>query len=59
MLRPFHGHLTQVTRLGANGGFARYQLIIELWLAFQGHSRDKYLFQDKSVIEIIDELLSD
>ena len=37
-LRPFHGHITQVTRLGANGGFARYQLIIEPWLAFLGHN---------------------
>jgi type VI secretion system secreted protein VgrG len=57
--RPFHGHITQVTRLGANGGFARYQLIIEPWLAFLGHNQDNYLFQDKSVIEIIDELLGD
>ena len=59
VLRPFHGHITQVTRLGANGGFARYQLIIEPWLAFLGHNQDNYLFQDKSVIEIIDELLGD
>ncbi|WP_226451751.1 type VI secretion system Vgr family protein [Ferribacterium limneticum] len=58
-LRPFHGHITQVTRLGANGGFARYQLTLEPWLAFLGHNQDNYLFQDKSVIEIIDELLSD
>lgn len=57
--RPFHGHITQVTRLGANGGFARYQLIIEPWLAFLGHNQDNYLLQDKSVIEIIDELLGD
>lgn len=58
-LRPFHGHITEVTRLGADGGFARYRLIIEPWLAFLGHNRDHYLFQDKTVIEIIDELLAD
>ena len=57
--RPFHGHLTQITRQGANGGFARYRLVIEPWLAFLGHTRDSYLFQDKSVIEIIDEVISD
>lgn len=57
--RPFHGHITQVTSLGANGGFARYRLIIEPWLAFLGHNQDNYLFQDKSVIEIVDELLTD
>ncbi len=55
--RPFHGHITQITREGANGGFARYRLIIEPWLAFLGHTQDNYLFQDKSVIEIVDELL--
>lgn len=59
VLRPFHGHITSVDRLGANGGFARYRLIIEPWLAFLGHNSDNYLFQDKSVVEIVDELLSD
>lgn len=58
-VRPFHGHITEVTRLGADGGFARYRLIIEPWLAFLGHNRDHYLFQDKTVIEIVDELLAD
>lgn len=57
--RPFHGHITQITREGSDGGFARYRLIIEPWLAFLGHTRDSYLFQDKSVIDIVDELLSD
>jgi len=40
-------------------GFARYRLIIEPWLSFLGNNRDHYLFQDKSVIEIVDELLAD
>ena len=57
--RPFHGHITQITREGSDGGFARYRLIIEPWLAFLGHTQDNYLFQDKSVIDIVDELLSD
>ncbi|WP_051453124.1 type VI secretion system Vgr family protein [Dechloromonas agitata] len=57
--RPFHGHITQITRQGADGGFGRYRLIIEPWLAFLGHNRDNYLFQDKSVIDIVDELLGD
>ncbi len=57
--RPFHGHISGVERLGANGGFARYRLRIEPWLAFLDHNTDNYLFQDKSVIEIVDELLGD
>src|SRR5574343_1230016 len=57
--RPFHGHITQITRDGSNGGCARYHLIGEPWLAFLGHTQDNYLFQDNSVIDIVDELLSD
>jgi type VI secretion system secreted protein VgrG len=57
--RPFHGHITQITRDGSDGGFARYRLIVEPWLAFLGYTQDNYLFQDKSVIDIVDELLSD
>ena len=57
--RPFHGHITQITRQGADGGFGRYRLIIEPWLAFLGHNLDNYLFQDKSVIDIVDELFGD
>ena len=59
VLRPFHSHITDVARLGANGGFARYRLVIEPWLAFLGHNCDNYLFQDKTLIEIVDELLGD
>ncbi|MBT0960118.1 type VI secretion system Vgr family protein, partial [Denitromonas iodatirespirans] len=52
--RPFHGHITAISHLGANGGFARYRLIVEPWLAFLGHNRDSFIFQQRSVIEIID-----
>ena len=57
--RPFHGHVTRFERTGANGGFARYGLTIEPWLAFLGKRQDSYIFQDKSVFEIVDELLGD
>lgn len=57
--RPFHGHITRIERLGANGGFARHRLVIEPWLAFLDGNRDSYLFQDKTVVEIVDELLAD
>ncbi len=58
-LRPFHGHVTSIEQLGSNGGLARYRLTVEPWLAFLGHRRDSYVFQDQTVIEIIDELLGD
>ncbi|WP_246265475.1 type VI secretion system Vgr family protein [Aromatoleum diolicum] len=59
LLRSFHGHVTRAVRLGADGGFARYRLTIEPWLSFLGQTQDSYLFQDKSIVEIIDELLGD
>lgn len=58
-LRPLHGHVTRFTRIGANGGLARYQLVVEPWLAFLRHRRDSYLFQDMSVIEVVDSILGD
>ena len=53
-LRPFHGHVTRFEQVGANGGLVRYRLVIEPWLAFLRHRQDSFLFQDMSVIEVID-----
>ncbi|RYP50537.1 hypothetical protein DL770_011087 [Monosporascus sp. CRB-9-2] len=58
-LRPFHGHVTRFQQVGANGGLARYRLVIEPWLAFLRHRQDSFLFQDMSVIEVIDSLFGD
>ncbi|WP_354686761.1 type VI secretion system Vgr family protein [Cupriavidus necator] len=58
-LRPFHGHVTRFERLGANGGLARYRMVIEPWLAFLRHRRDSFLFQDMSVVEVVDSVFGD
>ena len=58
ILRPFHGHVTRFERLGANGGFARYRLCIEPWAALLAHNQDAFVFQDKTVIEIVDAVFS-
>ncbi|NYE64234.1 type VI secretion system VgrG family protein [Duganella sp. 1224] len=52
--RPFHGYVTSAQLSGANGGFARYQLTVEPWTAFLGMGRDSRVFQDMSVLDIID-----
>ena len=57
--RSWHGYATQAMQLGADGGFARYRLIMEPWLAFLGQRRDNYLFQDKTVIDILGQLFAD
>lgn len=58
-LRPFHGHVTQASCLGADGGFARYRLVVEPWFAFLRYRRDSFVFQDMSVPQIADAIFAD
>lgn len=58
-LRPFHGHVTSFALLGSDGGLARYKLTIEPWLSFLSHRQDAWVFQDKTVMEIVDEVFAD
>ncbi|PHV10414.1 type VI secretion system Vgr family protein [Chitinimonas sp. BJB300] len=58
-LRPIHGHISEAQALGSNGGLARYRLIVEPWLSFLRQRRDSWVFQDKTVAEILDSLFSD
>jgi type VI secretion system secreted protein VgrG len=58
-LRPFHGHVTAFALLGSDGGLARYKLTIEPWLSFLAHRQDAWVFQDKTVMQIIDEVFAD
>lgn len=52
--RHIHGHLTAVDISGANGGMARYTLVLQPWCAFLDHGRDSRIFQDKNVFDILD-----
>ncbi|WP_017131327.1 type VI secretion system Vgr family protein, partial [Pseudomonas agarici] len=55
-LRPFHGHVSHYTRVGSNGGLARYQLRIEPWLGLLRYRQDSYAFHDMSVVQICDQI---
>ncbi len=57
--RAWHGYVTEALQLGADGGFARYRLIMEPWLALLRERRDSYVFQDKTVLEILGQLFAD
>lgn len=57
--RSWHGYITRAMQLGADGGFARYRLVMEPFLAFLGQRRDCYLFQDKTVVDIVGQILAD
>lgn len=58
-LRPIHGHVTAVELLASDGGFARYRLTLEPWLAFLRYRRDSYVWQEKNVLDIVQEIFSD
>lgn len=58
-LRPLHGHVTAFERVGSNGGLARYRLLIEPWLAFLRQRLDSYVFQDMTVVEIVESVFAD
>ncbi|QIO89981.1 hypothetical protein G9274_003666 [Stenotrophomonas rhizophila] len=57
--RAFHGHVTAVERLGSNGGLARYRLRLQPWLAFLAQRVDSYVFHDRSVVEIVEDIFAD
>ena len=54
----FSGDVTQVATLGSNGGFARYRLRLTHWVWRLGQMRNSRVWQDKSVLDIIDDVFS-
>jgi len=58
-LRPLHGHVSRCERVGSNGGLARYRLRIEPWLAFLRQRVNSYVFQDMTVVEIVESVFAD
>jgi len=57
--RAWHGLCTEAAWLGADGGVARYRLRLEPALSLLRLRRDSYIFQDKTVQDIVTELLAD
>lgn len=57
--RPWHGYVLQTMQLGNEGGLARYRLVVGPWLSFLRFRRDSVIFQDRTVLQIIDEIFKD
>jgi type VI secretion system secreted protein VgrG len=57
--RAWHGLFTRASWLGADGGVARYRLLLEPALSLLALRRDSYIFQDKNARDIVTELLMD
>lgn len=54
---PWHGQVDEALQLGADGGLARYQLVIRPWLAWLARRHDTRVFQDKTARQVVDEVL--
>jgi type VI secretion system secreted protein VgrG len=57
--RLWHGHVLSAQALGADGGFAAYRFTIGPWLAFLGHRRDSFIWQDRTALQIVEDLFAD
>jgi type VI secretion system secreted protein VgrG len=57
--RSFHGMVVAARQLGGDGALARYRLTLAPWLHALALRRDSYVFQDKTVLEIIEEVFKD
>ena len=52
------GIVTQARALQADGGFARQQLTVRPWVALLAHTLHSRIWQERSVIEVIDDVLA-
>ena len=57
--RVLSGLVTSARQLGSDGGFAKYELVIEPALAVLAHRLNSRVFQDKSVPEIVAAVLDE
>lgn len=57
--RPFHGHISHVACLGADGGLVRWRLHIDPWLHWLAHRSDAWVFQDMDVLDITEAVFAD
>lgn len=52
------GYASSISQLGADGGLARFRLTLVPWLALAQYQRRSRLFQDQSVLAIVEEVLT-
>ena len=57
-LRYFNGYVTEFRLVKADGGYAWYGMVLEPWLAFAKLRKNSAVFQERTVIEITEQTLS-
>ena len=53
------GLVRAAQKLGADGGFARYRLTVVPWVWLLGRGRHNRVFQDKTVVQILESVFAD
>jgi len=53
------GYITRASALAADGGLARYSLLIQPWPALLDHTLASRVWQNRSIIEIVDDVLAE
>lgn len=56
--RHFHGYVKEFARVGTDAGLVRYQAELAPWFAFLQHTSNCRIFQDRSVVEIVEEVFA-
>lgn len=57
--RHFHGYVREFSRVGSDGGWVRYEAEVVPWFAFLEHTANCRLFQDLSIIDIVERVFAD
>ncbi|WP_284616658.1 type VI secretion system Vgr family protein [Aquabacterium humicola] len=52
------GLVTEAAAEESDGGFARYRLVVEPWLALLAHTRRSQVWQEKTLVEIVDSVFA-
>lgn len=57
--KPWHGYVFEAAQLGADGGLARYRLVMRPWLSFLKARRDCFVYQDMDARAICESVFAD
>lgn len=57
--RAWHAYVLEAAGLGADGGLAAYRFRLGSWLDFLRLRRDSFVFQDKTALQIVEEVFAD
>jgi type VI secretion system secreted protein VgrG len=56
---PWHGYVFEAGQLGADGGLARWRLVMRPWLGFLALRTDSFVYQDQSAAQILEAVFAD